>query len=79
MPHTKGEFMLSVYLCIINALLETREVEETEKEPILNNTLRRGGDGMSHFIVAALIKKMIRPKIIIACWWLEGIYKYVGS
>ena len=68
MPHTKGEFMLSVCLCIISAIPETREVEETEKEPFLNNTLRRGGDGMSHFIVAALVKKMVRPKIIIACW-----------
>lgn len=67
MPHTKGEFV-TICLCIISAILEAREVEETEKDPFLNNTLWRGSDGTSHFIVAALIKEMIRSKIIIACW-----------
>ena len=63
MPHTKGEFMLPVCLCIINAISETREVEEIEKEPFLNNTLRRGSDGMSHFIVTGLIKRLLDQKL----------------
>lgn len=63
MPHTKAELLsLPAYICIISAILETKEVEEIEKEPLLNNTLRRGTVGMSHIIVTALIKKMIRSK-----------------
>lgn len=35
---------------------------EIENEPLLNNTLRRGSDGMSHIVVTTLIEKIIKSK-----------------
>lgn len=67
MPHTNAKFLiLPPYLFYhpINGVLGTKEVvvEEIEKEPVLNNTLRRGSDGMSPIIVTALIKKTIKSE-----------------
>lgn len=37
-------------------------VGEIENEPLLHNTLSRGSDGMSHIVMTALIKKIIKSK-----------------
>lgn len=46
------------------------EVEETEKDPFLNNTLWRGSDGTSHFM-SGNSKRWLDQKIIITVGDLE--------
>lgn len=49
MPHTNAEFLILPALCLYHRHCPGNHgVEEIEKEPLLNNALRRGSDSMSH-------------------------------